>query len=60
DVGREHEDIVKAVIARDADRACKLLRQHFAVTAQLVLEDTTPADGTAPAMRAAAGARARR
>jgi len=50
---------VKAVIARDADRACELLRQHFAVTAQLVLKDTMPADGTAPAMRTAS-ARARR
>ncbi|WP_322088666.1 GntR family transcriptional regulator [Burkholderia sp. BCC1999] len=62
DVGREHEDIVKAVIARDADRACELLRQHFAVTAQLVLEDTTPADGAASAAspRTAGKARARR
>lgn len=59
DVGREHEEIVKAVIAHDADRACELLRQHFAVTAQLVLEDTSAADGAAPAMRAAS-ARARR
>lgn len=60
DVGREHEEIVKAVLARDADRACELLRRHFAVTAQLVLEDTTPADSTPPAMRIASKARARR
>lgn len=37
-VGKEHEDIVKAVLARDADLACELLVQHFAVTTQLVLE----------------------
>jgi GntR family carbon starvation induced transcriptional regulator len=36
---QEHEDIVKAVLARDADRACELLRQHFAATTELVLED---------------------
>lgn len=60
DVGREHEEIVKAVLARDADRACELLRRHFAVTAQLVLEDTTPADGAPPAMRIAGKTRARR
>ncbi len=60
DVGREHEEIVKAVLARDADRACELLRRHFAVTAQLVLEDTTPADGAPPAMRIASKTRARR
>ncbi|RQZ17201.1 FCD domain-containing protein [Burkholderia sp. Bp9031] len=42
DVGREHEEIVKAVLARDADRACELLRQHFAATARLVLDDATP------------------
>ena len=39
DVGKEHEAIVKAVLARDADRACELLRKHFAVTAQLVLQN---------------------
>ncbi|MBY4866067.1 FCD domain-containing protein [Burkholderia anthina] len=60
DVGREHEEIVKAVLARDADRACELLRRHFAVTAQLVLEDPTPADGAPPAMRIAGKTRARR
>lgn len=60
DVGREHEDIMKAVIARDADRACELLRAHFAATARLVLEDTAPAGGAAPAMRTAGKARARR
>lgn len=37
-VAREHEDIVKAVLARDPDRACALLRAHFAATTQLVLE----------------------
>ncbi|TCF96787.1 GntR family transcriptional regulator [Paraburkholderia strydomiana] len=40
-VGKEHEDIVKAVLARDADQACELLRAHFATTAQLVLGGTS-------------------
>ncbi|PRF80769.1 GntR family transcriptional regulator [Burkholderia multivorans] len=53
DVGREHEDIVKAVLAHDAERACALLREHFAVTAQLVLEDTGPAGDAPPRARAA-------
>lgn len=44
DVGKEHEEIVKAVLARDADRACVLLAEHFAATAQLVLDR---ADGPA-------------
>lgn len=39
DVGKEHEAIVKAVLARNPDLACELLRQHFAVTAQLVLQN---------------------
>jgi GntR family carbon starvation induced transcriptional regulator len=38
-IPQEHEDIVKAVLARDADRACELLKQHFAATTELVLED---------------------
>ncbi len=36
---QEHDDIVKAVLARDADRACELLCQHFAATTELVIED---------------------
>lgn len=44
-VGKEHEDIVKAVLARNADRACALLREHCAVTAQPVLERMRGANG---------------
>lgn len=39
DVAGEHEAIVRAVLARDADRACELLTKHFAATTELVLED---------------------
>lgn len=60
DVGREHEDIVKAVIARDADRACELLREHFAATAKLVLEDAAPDGNAVPATRTGTGTRKRR
>ncbi|WP_322062385.1 GntR family transcriptional regulator [Paraburkholderia sp. J63] len=64
DVGKEHEEIVKAVLARDADLACKLLRDHFSTTAKLVLEraDHTDAPQSTPqgATTAAASARKRR
>lgn len=39
EVGKEHEEIVRSVLARDADKACALLSEHFATTAQLVLEE---------------------
>ena len=38
DVAAEHEAIVRAVVARDADRACKLLSAHFQQTTDLVLQ----------------------
>lgn len=60
DVGREHEDIVKAVIARDADRACELLREHFAATAKLVLEDAASGGNAVPATRTGTRTRKRR
>lgn len=44
DVGKEHEAIVKAVLAHDADRACELLREHFAATTRLVLDRGEGAD----------------
>lgn len=34
----EHQEMVKAVVARDADAAAKLLRTHFTRTAELVRE----------------------
>jgi DNA-binding GntR family transcriptional regulator len=37
DVLAEHRAIVDAALARDADRACELLRQHFQATSALVL-----------------------
>lgn len=40
DVLAEHRAIFDAVLARDATRACELLRQHFQATAELVLRQT--------------------
>lgn len=57
-VAKEHEDIVKAVLARDADLACQLLSEHFAVTTQLVLERTS--ESATAKKGAPARARARR
>jgi GntR family transcriptional regulator, carbon starvation induced regulator len=39
DIAGEHADIVKAVLDRDADRACKLIRAHFARTTDIVLSE---------------------
>jgi len=38
----EHQGIVDATLARDADRACELLSAHFALTADIVLTDAEP------------------
>ncbi|WP_322060151.1 GntR family transcriptional regulator [Paraburkholderia sp. J63] len=35
-LAQEHEDIVKAVLLRDADRACALLRDHLATPLRLM------------------------
>ncbi|HEX4111829.1 MAG TPA: FCD domain-containing protein [Stellaceae bacterium] len=37
DIPGEHADIVKAVLDRDADRACRLISAHFARTSNIVL-----------------------
>lgn len=37
DIPGEHDDIVRAALARDADRACKLIEAHFARTTDIVL-----------------------
>jgi DNA-binding GntR family transcriptional regulator len=37
DIAGEHADIVKAVLDRDADRACRLVRAHFSRTTDIVL-----------------------
>jgi DNA-binding GntR family transcriptional regulator len=59
DVGKEHEAIVKAVLARDADRACELLCQHFATTTQLVLEGERESAGFQKSPGASVSARRR-
>ncbi|MCA0243589.1 MAG: FCD domain-containing protein [Proteobacteria bacterium] len=40
DVPAEHQQIVDAALARDANRACALLAEHFRTTTQLVLGQT--------------------
>jgi GntR family carbon starvation induced transcriptional regulator len=35
DVAREHQRIMEATLARDADRACQLLEKHIALTATM-------------------------
>jgi len=37
DVLKEHRDITDAVLARDADRACALLAEHFEGTTRIIL-----------------------
>ena len=39
DIAGEHADIVAAVLARDADRACKLIAEHFSRTTDIVLRE---------------------
>jgi DNA-binding GntR family transcriptional regulator len=38
DVAAEHKAILEAVLARNADRACKLLRAHYRESAKIVVE----------------------
>ncbi|WP_234195668.1 GntR family transcriptional regulator [Pseudacidovorax sp. NFM-22] len=38
DVEHEHQDLVEAALARDADKASALLRQHYVETARIVLD----------------------
>ncbi|VVD61670.1 HTH-type transcriptional repressor RspR [Pandoraea eparura] len=39
DVVKEHDNIIQAVLARDADLACDLLAKHFDATANLLMSD---------------------
>jgi len=38
DVGREHQDIMKAALERNAERAVKLMTLHLAATTEILLE----------------------
>ena len=51
DIPSEHDDIVKAVLARDADRACKLMEAHFARTTDIVLGEPAALKQAARAKR---------
>jgi GntR family transcriptional regulator, carbon starvation induced regulator len=44
DVHHEHEMIVQATLARDADLACELLRKHIQFTADILLGSAAPFD----------------
>ncbi len=41
DVPAEHQAIVSAALARDAEQACHLLTEHYRATAALLLDDVT-------------------
>jgi DNA-binding GntR family transcriptional regulator len=41
DVLQEHEELMKATLARDAARACALLREHFWRTTTLILQSAS-------------------
>ncbi|TCD13824.1 GntR family transcriptional regulator [Oricola cellulosilytica] len=45
DLATEHAEIAEAAIARDADRACNLTEQHFALTASALAESDFSGDG---------------
>jgi DNA-binding GntR family transcriptional regulator len=50
DVAREHDMIMKATLARDADAACSRLAEHIEATARIVLDrGAVAAGGDAPA-----------
>jgi DNA-binding GntR family transcriptional regulator len=56
DVAEEHAALVRAAVARDADRACALLTEHLARTADAVLARYS---AEAPAVRGTAAKRTR-
>lgn len=47
DVAAEHRALLEAATAREADRACELLRDHIAHTAQLVIRGASDEPNTA-------------
>lgn len=46
DIAAEHLALAEAVVSRDADRACDIMREHIGETAQTLLDDW-PADAAA-------------
>jgi len=48
DVAAEHEAIVDAIVARNADKACRLLSDHFQATTDLVLRYMGQQQGARP------------
>ena len=49
DVTREHDELVKAVLARDADRAVALLEEHLMATARILIDREGGGDDSVPA-----------
>lgn len=47
DIEQEHRDILQAVIDRDAERAGSLLRRHYTLTMELILESGLLPEATA-------------
>jgi DNA-binding GntR family transcriptional regulator len=53
DIGNEHRNLADAVMARDADAACRLLREHFERTTSILLGAGVTAERAAPRRRTA-------
>lgn len=51
DVAGEHAEIVKVVLARDADTACRLIKAHFSRTTEIVLSEPAAPKPTAKIKR---------
>lgn len=51
DLNREHQDIMKAALGRDAGRARVLMTQHLELTTRALLEQSWPADAPSDAAR---------
>ncbi len=51
DLNREHQDIMEAALARDAERAKTLLAQHLELTTRALLQQSWPADAPSGAAR---------
>jgi DNA-binding GntR family transcriptional regulator len=47
DLNREHQDIMEAALAHDAERAKELMTQHLELTTRVLLEQSTLADSSA-------------
>ncbi len=51
DLNREHQEIMEAALARDAERTKTLMTQHIELTTRVLLEQSWPADALASSPR---------